>query len=112
MWYDKGHMVTKGKSTDKKITIPTSLHEIYTPEEVAGSFRIDPRQLKKMRAEGRGPKPLFISPNVVRYRASAVEEYLNAVSMGQDYSWDPGLYCRATSSGRSGENDTRDDSTE
>ena len=72
------------------VTIPY----MYTPDELAKSLRIEVRELKKMRKEGRGPKPLYISSHVVRYSSIAVEEYLNAMGVGQDYRWNPDLYCR------------------
>ncbi|KKL51493.1 hypothetical protein LCGC14_2294930 [marine sediment metagenome] len=79
---------------------------MYTPDELATSLRIDKRELMKMRKEGRGPKPLYISSRVVRYPSTSVEEYLNASSMGRDYRWDPKLYCRPKVWGAPGPEDS------
>ena len=79
---------------------------MYTPDELAKTLRIRERELKKMRKEGRGPKPLFISARVVRYPSTSVEEYLNAMSMGRDYRWDPQLYCRVRPYGAPGPEDS------
>lgn len=49
---------------------------LMTGEEVAGLLRIDRRSLRRMIREGEIPKPITIGDRCLRWRRSAIEEWL------------------------------------
>jgi predicted DNA-binding transcriptional regulator AlpA len=49
---------------------------LLTQVEVAERLRVAPRTLEHWRYEGRGPSFVRISPKIVRYRESVIEQYI------------------------------------
>jgi predicted DNA-binding transcriptional regulator AlpA len=56
------------------------MEEILTSEQTAALLHVTTRTLQKWRAQGRGPRHLEPEPNIIRYKKSDVEEWLESGS--------------------------------
>lgn len=62
-----------------KTTRPIEPEQLLTPREVADALKVDRRTLEGWRRARRGPAFLRLSHTAVRYRVSAVADYLSSV---------------------------------
>ena len=86
----KEHNMTPQNHNHTHVAIPPGhamLPPLYKTDEVAAMLGITPEKLKSMRRSGRGPRPIPIGSKTIRYRMSAIEEYLTALEATGDYVW-------------------------
>lgn len=50
--------------------------QLLLPTEVCEKLRISIKTLERWRSEGTGPKPYFLSPRTIRYKAEDVDQWL------------------------------------
>lgn len=58
-----------------------SLGQCLTREELCGLLRITLETSRKMDREGTGPRPIRVSPRIVRYPLSEVTAFMNAAGL-------------------------------
>lgn len=59
------------------VTGPDKRPKMLTPGELAAQLRVDVRDLKRLRDEGRGPAYITLTPRTIRYLTSEVADWLS-----------------------------------